>query len=155
MKRVLLHRTSKTDGHPGCSGGLRPPIGAHRAPLQLRWHRLAGCLLLLLPVCGYGQGVAGGGAVRGGGSMSVPAVHWVSLSWTASTSPGVAGYNVYRSQTSGSGYTKINSALVPSLAYNDSSVTPGQTYYYVATAVSTGGVESAYSNEASATVPSP
>jgi fibronectin type 3 domain-containing protein len=115
----------------------------------------AGCLLLLLPGCGYGQGVAGGGSARGAGSMSAPAVTWVSLTWTASPSPSIAGYNVYRSQTSGSGYTKMNSTLVASLAYNDTSVTPGQTYYYVATAVGTTGGESAFSNQATATIPSP
>ena len=41
--------------------------------------------------------------------------HSVSLSWTASTSAGVAGYNVKRSTTSGggpTGYTKVNSSLI-------------------------------------------
>ena len=37
--------------------------------------------------------------------------HSVSLSWTAGTST-VAGYNVYRSTTSGSGYVTMNSSLV-------------------------------------------
>jgi fibronectin type 3 domain-containing protein len=34
-------------------------------------------------------------------------------------------------------------------------VSAGQTYYYVATAVSTSGVESSYSTQVSATVPTP
>jgi fibronectin type 3 domain-containing protein len=78
--------------------------------------------------------------------------HTVSLSWTASTST-VSGYNVYRSTTSGSGYIKINSSLVTSLTYTDSTVTSGITYYYVTTAVDSGGNESTYSNQATAVIP--
>lgn len=78
--------------------------------------------------------------------------HTVSLSWTASTSP-VAGYNVYRSTTSGSGYVKINSSLVGGLTYTDSNVSSGTTYYYVTTAVDSNGVESVFSNQATAVIP--
>jgi len=78
--------------------------------------------------------------------------HTVSLSWTASTST-VSGYNVYRSTTSGSGYSKISSALVASVNYTDSTVANGTTYYYVTTAVDDNGDESSYSNEASAVIP--
>lgn len=78
---------------------------------------------------------------------------WVTLSWTASTSS-VAGYNVYRSTVSGGPYTIIlNSSLVAGLSYTDSTVQAGVTYYYVVAAVSASGVESSYSNQASATVP--
>jgi len=78
--------------------------------------------------------------------------HSVALSWNASTST-ASGYNVYRSTTSGSGYVKINSSLVSGLAYADSNVTRGTTYYYVTTAVDSSGSESAYSNRASAAIP--
>jgi carboxypeptidase family protein len=78
--------------------------------------------------------------------------HSVALTWDASTST-VSGYNVYRSTVSGTGYTKINSALVPTLAYTDATVVSGTTYYYVATAVDSSGNESVYSNEVSAPVP--
>jgi len=78
--------------------------------------------------------------------------HSVTLSWTASTST-VTGYNVYRSTTSGSGYVKLNSALVIGLTYTDSNVLSGTTYYYVATAVDSSGNESGYSNEATAVIP--
>jgi len=77
----------------------------------------------------------------------------VVLTWTASQSPGIAGYNIYRSTTSGGPYTKINSALDPTVTYNDLAVQDGITYYYVTTAVDDQGEESAYSNESSATVP--
>jgi len=78
--------------------------------------------------------------------------HTVTLSWTASTSA-VSGYNVYRSTTSGGAYTKINSALVPSETYVDSTVQSGTTYYYVTTAVDASGDESVYSNQATAAIP--
>ena len=78
--------------------------------------------------------------------------HTVSLSWIASTST-ISGYNVYRSTTSGSGYVKINSSLVSGLAYTDSTVSSGTTYYYVTTAVDSSGTESAFSNQATAVIP--
>jgi Carboxypeptidase regulatory-like domain len=78
--------------------------------------------------------------------------HSVALSWTASTST-VSGYNVYRSMVSGSGFTKLNSSLVASLSYSDASVQSGTIYFYVATAVDSGGDESANSNQVSASIP--
>jgi hypothetical protein len=89
-------------------------------------------------------------ALSGTGVVSVP--HTVNLSWTASTST-VSGYNVYRSTTSGSGYSKLNGSLVGSVDYTDSTVANGNTYYYVTTAVDGSGNESDYSNEASAVIP--
>jgi fibronectin type 3 domain-containing protein len=86
------------------------------------------------------------------GSGVVPVAHSVNLSWTASTSV-VTGYNVYRSTTSGSGYSKLNGGLVSVVNYNDSSVVNGTTYFYVTTAVDATGAESANSNEAIAVVP--
>jgi hypothetical protein len=84
-----------------------------------------------------------------------PASHSVTLSWTASTSSNLSGYNVYRSTTSGGAYAKVNTALVSATSYTDANVQAGQTYYYVATAIDTSSNESAYSNQAQATVPSP
>jgi hypothetical protein len=78
--------------------------------------------------------------------------HSVAVSWTASTSS-VIGYNIYRSTVSGSGYIKLNSAPVIGLTYTDTSVQSGTTYFYVARAVSSSGVESADSNQDSATIP--
>lgn len=80
--------------------------------------------------------------------------HSVALSWDASSSQ-VAGYNVYRGSTSGGPYTKINSGLETATNYTDSAVQSGQTYYYVTTAVSSQGIESSYSNQAQAVIPSP
>jgi len=78
--------------------------------------------------------------------------HSVALTWGASTST-VSGYNVYRSTTSGSGYSKLNGALVGSLNYSDTTVQNATTYYYATTAVDSSGNESVYSNEAQAIIP--
>jgi ASPM-SPD-2-Hydin domain-containing protein/HYDIN/CFA65/VesB family protein/centrosomal CEP192-like protein len=91
-------------------------------------------------------------AISLSGSGVVPVPHSVSLSWTASTSV-VSGYNVYRSTTSGSGYTKLTSTLDATISYTDSTVVNGVTYFYVTTAVDASGSESPYSNEASAVIP--
>ena len=84
---------------------------------------------------------------------AAPPPHQVNLSWVASTTTTVVGYNAYRSTVSGSYYTQINSGLIPGLTYVDTTVTSGVTYYYVTTAVDADGLESVYSNEASANVP--
>jgi hypothetical protein len=76
----------------------------------------------------------------------------VALSWSESSSS-VSGYNVYRSTQSGTAYTKVNSSLLASQSYTDGSVASGQTYYYVVTSVNSSGVESAYSSQASAVIP--
>jgi len=78
--------------------------------------------------------------------------HSVALSWSASTST-VVGYNVYRGTQSGGPYSKLNSSLLSATNYTDSSVESATTYYYVATAVNSSNVESAYSNQATAAIP--
>ena len=75
----------------------------------------------------------------------------VMLSWIANSETDLAGYNIYRSQVSGSGYLKLNSLLVSAVAYQDTGLVNGADYFYVATAVDNAGHESAYSNETKAT----
>jgi len=77
----------------------------------------------------------------------------VLLTWDPSTSGDVIGYNISRSETSGGGYVRLNSELISGTAYTDDTVQSGHTYYYVAAAVNSSGVESARSDEASAEVP--
>jgi fibronectin type 3 domain-containing protein len=77
------------------------------------------------------------------------------LSWNASTSPSITGYNVYRGNISGGPYSKVNSALDALLSYSDGTVQSGQTYYYVTTALDSAGAESSYSSEVQAVVPFP
>ena len=83
--------------------------------------------------------------------------HAANLSWTASTSPNISYYNIYRGTTSGGPYTKIGSTTANSgsTTYQDTSVQKGQTYYYVGTAVDVSGNESSYSNPATAPIPTP
>jgi hypothetical protein len=81
-----------------------------------------------------------------------PVPYSVNLSWNPSDSQ-VVGYNVYRSNQSGGPYNKINSALDPNTAYDDTTVVAGQTYYYATTAVNSGGEESSYSNLAEVVIP--
>jgi hypothetical protein len=78
----------------------------------------------------------------------------VSLNWNDNTESDLAGYNVYRSTTSGSGFAKINSSTVTTSDYNDNAVSGGSIYYYVVRALDNSGNESANSIQASATVAS-
>ena len=88
-------------------------------------------------------------------SLSGAGTHDVILSWTASTTPGVVGYNVFRGTTSGGeSATPLNSSPINGTTYSDSTVQAGQTYYYVVTAVASNDVtQSADSNQVSANVP--
>jgi HYDIN/CFA65/VesB-like, Ig-like domain/Abnormal spindle-like microcephaly-assoc'd, ASPM-SPD-2-Hydin len=81
--------------------------------------------------------------------------HVVNLSWNASTSTSISGYNVYRGTSASGPYAKVNSALDPAMNYSDSSVQSGTTYFYVTTAVDSSGTESSYSNQVQAVVPFP
>jgi fibronectin type 3 domain-containing protein len=76
----------------------------------------------------------------------------VDLSWSASTSGDVAGYNVYRGPN-GTTWTKINSSLVGPTLYSDSAVASGTKYYYATTAVNTSGDESSKSTPIEVVVP--
>jgi fibronectin type 3 domain-containing protein len=66
------------------------------------------------------------------GTGSSPAS--VTLAWTASTTPTVAGYNVYQATMSGGSYT-AELTLVTTLGYTDTTVAYSTTYYYAVTAV--------------------
>ncbi|MBI2478406.1 MAG: S8 family serine peptidase, partial [Planctomycetia bacterium] len=75
----------------------------------------------------------------------------VVLDWADNTESDLAGYNVYRSTTSGGLYTGANTELVNSSSFTNTGVAAG-TYYYIVTALDWSGNESAASNETSATV---
>lgn len=74
--------------------------------------------------------------------------HSVGLSWNASTSSDISGYNIYRSvYKNGCGsYSKINTVLNTGTLYTDATVVNGASYCYATTAVNTGNHESGYSN---------
>jgi hypothetical protein len=88
-------------------------------------------------------------------STPTPALtqHNVLLTWVASASQ-VIGYRVYRSETPGGDYAPLVGAAINALTYNDTTVALGTTYYYVVTAVDASGIESVYSNQAVAVIPS-
>jgi hypothetical protein len=73
----------------------------------------------------------------------------VHLTWSASS--GAASYNIKRSTSSGSETFHANSAIT---SYSDTNVANGTTYFYVVSAVNSGG-ESVNSSEISTTVPIP
>ena len=73
----------------------------------------------------------------------------VMLEWNPSEySRETRGYQVYRSERSGSGYQLRTPALIEGTEWLDNSVAPGRLYYYVVTAVEHSGLESGYSVEA-------
>jgi hypothetical protein len=75
--------------------------------------------------------------------------HTVNLSWNASSSPNISGYNVYRalySTSSCGSFARINLTLNTGTLYTDSSVSDGISYCYATTAVNTSSEESGYSN---------
>ncbi len=86
------------------------------------------------------------------GIGTAPASYSVNLSWTPSSSS-YSGFNIYRGAQSGGPYSKINSSLISTPTYSDTSCGSTGTYYYVATEVDTTGAESSYSSPASAIVP--
>jgi hypothetical protein len=82
-----------------------------------------------------------------------PAQHKVQLSWKASTSKHILGYNVYRGNQSGGPYTKINGGLDPNTRFTDLTVIAGKKYYYVATAVNSRKRESRHSKQIKVVIP--
>lgn len=92
-------------------------------------------------------------AALGGDCRLSGGSHSVELTWAASESSGVAGYNVFRSSTTGGPYTLLTSKPVAGTRYLDTAVQAGKTYFYVVAAVDTSNVSSVYSNEATAQIP--
>jgi len=84
------------------------------------------------------------------GLMAVVTNGQIVLQWNASTY--AASYNVFRSVIPG-GYAPLTNNIV-STNYTDGSAVPGTTYYYSVAATNMTG-QSAYSGQASATVPPP
>jgi len=78
----------------------------------------------------------------------------IDLDWFDNNEADLAGYDIYRSQTSGSGFVKINSNQLSLSAYSDAAITSDTTYYYVVTASDTTGNESINSSEVSVTAQS-
>jgi fibronectin type 3 domain-containing protein len=89
------------------------------------------------------------------GLVAVLAGATVRLAWQAVPDPDVAGYIIYRSTTAGRGHVRLTGTPQASTTYVDADVQPGQTYFYVVTAVDRAkrANESVPSPEVSATLP--
>lgn len=75
----------------------------------------------------------------------------ITLLWNPVADADLAGYNVYRSTTPGSGHSRINFELLRTGSrYVDAGLTFGTTQYYYVTAVDSSGNESAQSDEIAA-----
>jgi hypothetical protein len=130
--------------HPGIRSNIKIRTG-----IALSLTFLLGLLWMQRTAGAPGEAVAQAAVAQ---RKNLPPGHWVNLTWKASSSK-VVGYNIYRSDIAGSGYTKLNSLPITELTYLDSSVVPGRTYFYIVKAVDEKGVESAPTNESPATIP--
>jgi hypothetical protein len=82
------------------------------------------------------------------GTGTAAPTYSVNLSWSASTSPDISGYNVYRAVyvTSCGSFSKINPELNAGMLYTDTVVVDGTSYCYATTAVNSSNEESGYSD---------
>ncbi|MBI3655085.1 MAG: hypothetical protein HY232_01535 [Acidobacteria bacterium] len=71
----------------------------------------------------------------------------IRLAWAASAEADLAGYSIYRSQTSGTGYEKLNKNLLTATTFRDTNLPSGRPYFYVLTATDHSGNESRPSEE--------
>jgi hypothetical protein len=100
------------------------------------------------------------GSSASGGTLSIGLSgtgygHSVQLNWSAASSSAVAGYNVYRAASGGTGYQRVNSAAISSTTYSDGNVQCGTSYVYYVKSVDGSGVESVPSNTTAAAIPTP
>jgi hypothetical protein len=87
-----------------------------------------------------------------GTGTAASANHSATVSWD-NGDPTAISYTVYRSGVSGGPYAPLNASPLSVTTYTDSSVSAGSTYFYVVTESNAAGVESQFSSEVSATVP--
>ena len=79
----------------------------------------------------------------------------IDLSWSINLETDLAGYRVYRSEEQGARGKLLNSDLLPTPAYRDTTVEPGHRYWYSVTAVDRAGNESSLSAPADTGVTQP
>src|SRR5216117_3377564 len=77
---------------------------------------------------------------------------FVDLIWSPNTDADLAGYNIYRHEE-GTAPVKINSEVVKTPTFRDTTVVGSKKYFYSVSAVDLRGNESARSEEASEAVP--
>ena len=94
-------------------------------------------------------------AIESASGVGITPQYNVGLSWNASSSPDINGYNIYRAAYSGScgTFSKINSTLNAGTSYTDGTVNSGTSYCYTTTAVNSNNQESSYSSPAQVSIP--
>jgi len=98
--------------------------------------------------CGHPllHGTKGSGAFPIDESDAQPCTNeCVTLAWDPNTEPDLAGYKIYYGASSGTYTANVDVGNVTT--YTVTGLTPGVTYYFVATAHDNFGNESGYSNE--------
>lgn len=59
----------------------------------------------------------------------------ISIEWIPSFDTDIAGYRVYRSEDSVSGFVEVSTAVIPNNTYTDNNLSPDKTYYYKISAI--------------------
>jgi len=78
----------------------------------------------------------------------------VDLSWEANAEPDLAGYFVYRRDTSAEATAaRVNAQMLPAPAFHDTAIVAGHTYEYSVTALDKSGNESKHSEAITEAVP--
>jgi len=81
-------------------------------------------------------------------------LHVVALTWAASTSSGITGYQVSRGTSSTGPFSPLATVGATTTSYTDTAVVSGTTYYYVVATVAGSNV-SANTSPVTAAVPTP
>lgn len=76
-----------------------------------------------------------------------------TLAWDANPEPDIAGYRIYARELGGSYATPATVTVTNGVTGTVTNLTAGKTYFFVATAFNTSGLESDYSNEVSCVLP--
>lgn len=84
------------------------------------------------------------------GLLALAANSQVFLDWQDNGEMDLAGYNIYRTTTSGAGYIQINTSIITISGYTDTDVVNGILYHYMVRAVDTFINESEDTSEVSA-----
>ena len=147
--------TTDTDRAVAVGDEPRPAVGATGTRTVADGSSLAGDnsvgVSILLAAAGAATVSDGTPPAAPGGLTAAPGAAQVAFDWADNGESDLAGYDVYRSTTSGGPYTRVNSAPIAASAYTDSGLTAGTPQHYVARALDRSGNASAASGEASAT----
>jgi Transmembrane protein 131-like N-terminal len=154
---VAVTITQDTIAGPGFSSGVTTPINLNPAQsvnVSVVFDpAAAGAVSGNLTLVSNGATIL---SVPLSGTGLAPLPHSVDVTWAASTSSPLQGYNVYRSAVSGGPYTKLSPTLSSTtLLFTDTTPVSGKQYFYVVTALNTSGTESSASAEVAVTIPVP